>query len=96
MSLESEWNDNKARTNLKKHGVDFVEGTSVFSDPLARIFVDEGHSTDERREIIVGHSSRKRLLLVCFTAPTKERVRVISARVATRREKRDYEENVTS
>jgi len=96
MSLGFEWNDRKARTNLQKHGVDFVEAATVFRDPLGRIFVDEGHSTDEPREIIIGHSSRKRLLLVCFTEPNKERIRVISARIATKREKRDYEENVTS
>jgi hypothetical protein len=73
-----------------------VEAASVFSDPIARIFVDEGHSTGERREIIIGHSSRKRLLLVCFTEPTKERICVVSARSATRREQRDYEENLTN
>jgi uncharacterized protein len=96
MSLGFEWNDRKAQTNLQKHGVDFVEAASVFSDPLARIFLDEGHSTGELREIIIGHSSRKRLLLVCFTEPKKERIRVISARSATRREQRDYEDDVTN
>ena len=95
MSLGFEWNDRKARTKLQKHGVDFVEAASVFSDPIARIFVDEGHSTGERREIIIGHSSRKRLLLVCFTELKKERIRVISARSATRREQHDYEDDVT-
>jgi len=54
--------------NLRKDGVDFVEAASVFSDPLARIFLDEGHSTGELREIIIGHSSRKRLLLVLHAA----------------------------
>jgi uncharacterized DUF497 family protein len=96
MSLGFEWNDRKAQTNLQKHGVDFVEAASVFSDPLARIFLDEGHSTGELREIIIGHSSRKRLLLVCFTEPKKERIRVISSRSATRREQRDYEDEVTN
>jgi uncharacterized protein len=95
MSLGFEWNDRKARTNLQKHGIGFVEAASVFSDPLARIFVDEGH-TGELREIIIGHSSQKRLLLVCFTEPEKERIRLISARTATRREQRDYEEDVTN
>ena len=69
MSLRFEWNERKARTNLQKHGVDFVEAASVFSDPLARIFLDEGNATGEVREIIVGHSSRKRLLVICFTEP---------------------------
>ena len=96
MSLGFEWNDRKAQTNLQKHGVDFVEAASVFSDPLARIFLDEGHSTGELREIIIGHWSRKRLLLVCFAEPKKEQTRVISARSATRREQRDYEEDVTN
>ena len=96
MSLGFEWNDHKARTNFQKHGVDFVEAASVFSNPLARIFVDEGHSTGELREIIIGHSSRKRLLLVFYTEPEKERIRIISARSATRREQYDYEEAVTN
>jgi uncharacterized DUF497 family protein len=96
MLLGFEWNDRKARTNLQKHGVDFVEAASVFSDPLARIFLDEGHSAGELREIIIGRSSRKRLLLICFTEPEKERIRIISARSATRREQRDYEEEVTN
>lgn len=65
----------------------------MFGDPLARIFADEGHSTDERREIIIGHSRAKRLLLVCFTGPEEGRVRIISARRATRREQHDYEEH---
>ena len=96
MSLGFEWNDRKAQTNLRKHGVDFVEAASVFSDPLARIFLDEGHSTGELREISIGHSSRKRLLPVCFTEPKTEWIRVISARSATRREQRDYEDDVTN
>ena len=70
MSLGFEWNDHKARTNLRKHGVDFVEAASVFSDPLARIFGDE--------------------------EPKKERIRIISARSATRREQYDYEEDFTN
>ena len=73
-----------------------MEAASVFSDPLVRIFVDEGHSSGELREIIIGHSSRKRPLLEFFTEPKQERIRVISARRATRREQRDYEEGVTN
>ena len=96
MSLGFEWNDHKARTNFQKHGVDFVEAASVFSNPLARIFVDEGHSTGELREIIIGHSSRKRLLLVCSKEPAKERIRIIGARSASKKEQRNYEEHVTS
>jgi uncharacterized DUF497 family protein len=67
----------------------------VFSDPLARIFADEDHSTDEQREIIIGHSQAKRLLLVSFTEPAEGWVRIISARRATRRDQHDYEEYIT-
>jgi hypothetical protein len=93
MSLVFEWDPRKARTNLLKHGVSFAEATSVFSDPMARIFEDEFHSADEPREIILGHSRARRLLLVCFTEAETHRVRIISARRATRQELYDYEEN---
>jgi len=61
-----EWNPRKDQSNLKKHGIAFSEATSVFGDPLARIFADEAHSTIELREIIIGHSQASRLLLVCL------------------------------
>lgn len=93
MSLVFDWDPRKARTNLLKHGVSFAEATSLFSDPLARIFEDEFHSVDEPREIILGHSRARRLLLVCFTELETHRVRIISARRATRQELHDYEEN---
>jgi uncharacterized DUF497 family protein len=76
-----------------KHGVSFEEALTVFSDPLARIFDDEDHSIEERREIIIGHSAQRRSLVVCFTAQG-ESVRIFSARTATRRERKDYDENV--
>jgi len=94
MSLVFEWDNRKARRNLEKHRVGFVEAVSVFSDPLARIFADEDHQIGEPREIVIGHSSSKRLLIVCFTEPAEEHVRIISARPATRKEQHDYEENV--
>ena len=92
MSLVFEWDPRKARANLLKHRVSFAEAASVFSDPLARIFEDEFHSADEPREIILGHSRARRLLLVCFTEWKIGRVRIISARRATRKELHDYEE----
>ena len=58
----------------------------------ARIFEDEEHSEDERREMIIGHSVKQRLILVCFTV-YGERIRLISSRKATRLERKDYEEN---
>ena len=95
MSLRFEWDPEKAAANLTKHGVSFEEGLTVFSDPLARLFDDEDQSMEEAREIIIGHSTQDRLLLVCFTARGAS-IRIYSARRATRRERQDYEENVTS
>jgi hypothetical protein len=68
MSLVFEWDNRKARRNLEKHRVGFVEAVSVFNDPLARIFADEDHMIGEPREIVIGHSSSKRLLVVWFRA----------------------------
>jgi hypothetical protein len=87
-----EWDQDKAAASLTKHGVSFEEASSVFADPLAVIVDDEEHSEDERREIIIGHSQRNRLLLVSFVE-RQSGVRLISARVATRQEREDYEEN---
>lgn len=67
MSLQFEWDEDKAKANAKKHGVTFEEASSVFADPLAAIFVDEAHSGEELREIIIGHSEDGRLLLTSFT-----------------------------
>jgi hypothetical protein len=59
MSLQFEWDAKKAEANLAKHEVSFEEAITVFADPLARIFNDDEHSGNERREIIIGHSARK-------------------------------------
>ena len=67
MGIQFEWDDDKAASNLERHGVNFEEATTVFRDPFALIFDDEAHSIDERRGVIIGHSTRNRLLLVCFT-----------------------------
>ncbi|MEN3325487.1 MAG: uncharacterized protein V7638_294 [Acidobacteriota bacterium] len=95
MSLRFEWDENKAEANLLKHEVSFEEAMTVFADPLARIFQDEEHSVDELREIIIGHSVGHQLILVNFTG-IDDRVRIFSARKATRKERKDYEENVGS
>jgi len=88
-----QWDEAKDRTNRRKHGVSFAEARTVFDDPLAFIFDDERHSTGERREIIIGHSDEDRLLLVFFTERPRA-VRIFSARLATRQEQYDYEENL--
>jgi hypothetical protein len=93
--MQFEWDPDKAASNLNKHGVRFEEATTVFANPLALIFEDEEHSQDELREIIIGHSERNRLLLVSFTE-RQSSLRIISARVATRQERDDYEQNAFS
>jgi hypothetical protein len=96
MSLEFEWDPKKAKANLLKHdGVSFEEAVTVFADPLAKIFKDEEHSYDEPREIIIGHSTRQRLVLVSFTS-SGDKVRILSGREATSAERKDYEENAES
>ncbi|HKQ46937.1 MAG TPA: BrnT family toxin [Phycisphaerae bacterium] len=95
MFVEFEWDSRKAAANLNKHGVAFEEAATVFGDPLAAIFTDQEHSTQERREIIIGHSAQDRLIVVSFLERSG-RIRIISARKATLRERQDYEENPLS
>jgi uncharacterized DUF497 family protein len=90
--MKFEWDESKADANLKKHGVSFEEAKTVFYNPMAIIFDDEAHSIDEQREIIIGHSRKNRLLLVSFTERSIS-VRIISARLVTRKEREDYEQN---
>lgn len=94
MAIRFEWEAREAASNLTRHGVSFEEAVSVFANPLARIFADEDQAVGELREIIVGHSMRERLLLICFTE-RGDGVRIISARKATRNERKDYEEGIT-
>jgi uncharacterized DUF497 family protein len=96
MSLEFEWDPSKAEANLSKHAVSFEEAMTVFADPLARIFNDDEHSSDEQREIIIGHSAQRNLVLVSFTSIEDDSIRILSARKATRAERKEYEENVDS
>ena len=92
MALSFEWDENKAKSNARKHDVTFEEASTVFADPLGAIFEDEEHSEDELRELLIGHSVLQRLLIVSFTERGKDVVRIISARKATKRERKDYEE----
>ena len=87
-----EWDPEKAAANEKAHRVSFKEALTAFRDPLAKIHSDPDHSLSQRREILVGHSVRGRLLVVAFSG-LESRIRIISARRTTRRERRDYEEN---
>lgn len=89
--MDFEWDPSKAKTNVKKHGIAFDEAASVFFDPLAVSGADPDHSVDETRYVTFGYSSRGRLLTVIHTIGD-ESIRIISARLATRAERKLYEE----
>jgi uncharacterized DUF497 family protein len=88
------WDSLKARENWRKHRVAFAEAETVFFNDLARIHADPNHSEGEAREIIVGHSTVDRLLLVVFVEYS-DHVRIISARKTTSFERADYEEELS-
>lgn len=90
-SLKFEWDPKKAASNLRKHGVSFEEGSSVFSDLLATVYEDPDHSVREKRYLTIGTSAKGRLLHVAF-ADRGERIRIINARKVTRKERELYEE----
>jgi uncharacterized protein len=87
-----EWDPYKAKWSLAKHKVSFEEAATVLLDPLAKTAADPDHSVDERRFITFGLSARQRLLVVSFTW-RDDSIRIISARLATRREREIYEEH---
>ena len=89
--MQFEWSENKAASNLSKHGVSFEEAKTVFDDPLYVDFYDPDHSEDEERYLIVGESKRGRLLIVSYTE-RGDSIRLISARELTRTEREAYEE----
>jgi uncharacterized DUF497 family protein len=78
MSLRFDWDQTKAKQNLKKHRVSFEEASTVFGDPLARTIHDPLHSGEEGRLVSLGESHRKRLLVVVFTE-RGDKIRIISA-----------------
>ena len=88
--MDFEWSDAKAASNLKKHRVSFLEAMTVFADPLSLTGYDPAHSADEDRFLTMGTSDAGGLLLVSHT-DRHDSVRIISARLATRRERKDYE-----
>jgi uncharacterized protein len=93
MGYKFEWDVRKAESNARKHGVTFEEASTVFGDPLSLLKPDPDHSNGGERYLLLGMSIQQRLIVVVF-AETKTRTRLISARPATRREKRQYEEEV--
>lgn len=93
MAMTFEWDSEKAASNAKKHGVGFKEATTVFGDPLGWFQRDEEHSAGEERLLLLGRSSENRLLAVLFTDRGDELIRIFSARPATSRERKKYEED---
>ena len=92
MGLLFEWDPNKAERNKRIHGVSFDEACTTFQDPLSRTIGDPSHSENEQRFVLIGQSIRRRVLVVVHTERA-ERIRVISARLATNKERRSYEKD---
>jgi uncharacterized DUF497 family protein len=94
MALEFEWDGTKARQNERLHDITFEEAATVFADPLSITIGDPDHSIGEERFIILGRSLLRNLLVVVHSE-RGDRIRIISARGATRRERSAYEEEPT-
>jgi uncharacterized DUF497 family protein len=90
MGLLFEWDAEKAASNLLKHGVSFDEARTVLGDPHEMTIFDEDHSEDEDRYISMGLSGQGRVVVVSYTE-RDDRIRIISARVANKRERAQYE-----
>ena len=91
--MRFEWDQRKADSNLRKHGVSFSEAATVFRDTLSITGADPDHSELEMRNVTFGTSSAGRLLTVCHTEEGEDLIRIISARLATKMERRLYEED---
>jgi len=90
--MEFEWDSKKAKRNLRKHKVSFEEAATVFGDPLSLTIEDPLHSENEERFVIIGESNKRRLVVVVHTE-RGDKIRIISARLATPHERHDYEES---
>ena len=89
--MEYEWDPEKDRINLEKHGVSFAEASTAFLDPQQITVFDERHSIEELRFRTIGYTTTDRLVVVAHTE-REDRIRIISAREATPRERRQYEQ----
>ena len=90
-----EWDQRKALFNLRKHGIEFGEAASVFLDPLATTYTDPSDRSGESREITIGSTIKGNLIFVAH-CQRNSRIRIISARTATRAEREQYEEGIDS
>ena len=93
--MKFEWDPKKAAQNLMKHGVSFEDAAAVFGDPLAGTIPDPTHSTGEARFVTIGMTPAQRLLVVAHT-DRDDRIRIVTARPATRAEKKKHEEGKAS
>jgi uncharacterized DUF497 family protein len=93
MPLTFEWDARKARSNLAKHGVGFEEASTVFGDPLSLTIPDPEHSKIEDRFVTMGSAFTGKLLVVVHT-DRRDNIRIISARRASRRERKSYEKGI--
>jgi len=91
MEFSFEWDDEKARRNLRDHGVSFEEAKTLFNDPFLITYADPDHSEYEQRYLSIGHSSSGRVLIVFHTDRGKN-IRIISCRKADHSERKAYEE----
>jgi uncharacterized DUF497 family protein len=87
--VEFEWDPEKEQANIRKHGVNFTEAATVFGDPLELTISDPDHSIGEYRFLSMGHSIRNRILVVSYTE-RENRIRIISARTASPKERRQH------
>jgi len=94
MALRFSWDPRKAASNLRKHGVSFEDAVTAFGDPLSLTIPDPVHSESQDRFVLLGLSSNSRLLVVVHAERGDDDIRIISARLATRRERNQYEEGV--
>jgi uncharacterized DUF497 family protein len=90
MSLEFEWDEDKARQNIEKHGISFEEAATIFGDPLSLTIDDPQHSRGEIRLVTVGETVTRRVVVVVHTE-RGDSLRIITTREATRHERRTYE-----
>lgn len=90
--LSFEWDNQKAHSNVQKHGISFDEASTVFADPLSLTIHDPLHSEDEERLVLIGISHKNRTLIVVHTE-RGDNIRIISARKATKKERSYYESN---
>jgi uncharacterized protein len=92
--VKFDWDENKNLSNYRKHGVWFEEAQTIWADEYAIEFYDSEHSSVEDRYIRIGHSTSSALLLVIFCERNGDTIRIVSARKATSKERKEYEEGI--